>query len=52
MISPDLLHQVIKSMFKDHIVDMVTDYLVITYGQAEANRRLDDIDYWYIYNIS
>lgn len=49
MISPDLLHQVIKGAFKDHIVDMVTEYLVIAYGQAEANQRLDDIDYRYVF---
>ena len=49
MISPDLLHQVIKGAFKDHIVDMVTEYLVIAYWQAEANRRLDDIDYRYVF---
>ena len=48
MISPDLLHQVIKGTFKDHIINMVSEYLVCTYGQAEANRRLDDIDYQYI----
>lgn len=43
MISPDLLHQVIKP-FKDHLVEWVGEYLLIEYGKDRGNMILDDID--------
>lgn len=48
MISPDLLHQLIKGTFKDHLVRWVCEYLVAQHGERRANAILDDIDRRYV----
>ena len=44
VITPDLLHQLIKGVFKDHLVEWVCEYLRHEHGKAKANSILDEID--------
>ncbi|EMD36485.1 hypothetical protein CERSUDRAFT_95785 [Gelatoporia subvermispora B] len=42
LIAPDLLHQLIKGTFKDHLVNWVEDYLVIEHGRKFKQWTGDD----------
>ncbi|KAJ6517196.1 hypothetical protein C8R47DRAFT_1181632 [Mycena vitilis] len=44
LLSPDLLHQVIKGTFKDHLVTWVGDYLEAEHGTTKAKKIMADID--------
>ncbi|KAJ6533651.1 hypothetical protein B0H19DRAFT_1383623 [Mycena capillaripes] len=44
LLSSDLLHQIIKGTFKDHIVTWVNEYLVLEHGEKRALEIIQDID--------
>jgi Plavaka transposase len=44
LIAPDLLHQVIQGMFKDHLIMWVEEYLIITHGKTDVKDILDDMN--------
>ncbi|KAI9452680.1 hypothetical protein BJY52DRAFT_1124162 [Lactarius psammicola] len=44
LLAPDLLHQLIKGVFKDHLVEWVLEYLHLEHGEKRALEIIEDID--------
>ncbi|KAJ3742593.1 hypothetical protein DFH05DRAFT_1376563, partial [Lentinula detonsa] len=43
MLSPDLLHQIIKGCFEDMLVEWTLEYLAAEHREAKANQIINDI---------
>ena len=46
LLAPDILHQLVKGVFKDHLVEWVNEYLKCKHGSAKAKKIIEDIDHW------